>query len=127
MGSRIEPVAIADKSRRELGSEPHAAPAAADMITALVGWTVALVLSLLVESCRPQKLNVHWGPQSMMYLKGKHGRRFVSEDDRGVLTQGLQGWYALLRGTLKLQAPDISKRRHIVRSEKVLIHYLQER
>ncbi|XP_037307005.2 spexin prohormone 2-like [Pungitius pungitius] len=99
-------------------------------IKALVVWTCALVLSLLVGSCHPQKLNIHWGPQSMMYLKGKHGRRFVSEDDHSVLKpglQGLQGWYALLRGIQKLQSPDISQPRHIVRSEKVLIHYLQER
>uniref|UniRef100_A0A8C2ZE97 Uncharacterized protein n=1 Tax=Cyclopterus lumpus TaxID=8103 RepID=A0A8C2ZE97_CYCLU len=64
-----------------------------------VVWTCTLVVSLLVESCHAQKLNIHWGPQSMMYLKGKHGRRSVSEEDNSVLTRGLQGWYAVLRGT----------------------------
>ncbi|KAM8892017.1 spexin prohormone 2-like isoform 2-T3 [Spinachia spinachia] len=97
------------------------------MIKAVVVWTCALVFSLLLESCHPQKLNIHWGPQSMMYLKGKHGRRFVSEEDHSALKQGLQGWYALLTGIQKLQSQDISKLRHTVRSEEVLIHYLQER
>ncbi|KAK2841781.1 hypothetical protein Q5P01_011981 [Channa striata] len=90
-------------------------------------WTCALVFALLVEPCRTQKLNIHWGPQSMMYLKGKHGRRFVSEDGDGVLKQGLQGWYAVLRGIHRLQLLEFSKPSHIESSENVLIHYLQQR
>ncbi|XP_056243082.1 spexin prohormone 2-like [Seriola aureovittata] len=96
-------------------------------IKATAVWTCTVVISLLVVCCHTQKLNVHWGPQSMMYLKGKHGRRFVSEEDGSVLKQGLQGWYAVLRGIQRLQSLDISKPSHIVSSEKVLIHYLQER
>ncbi|XP_034391110.1 spexin prohormone 2-like [Cyclopterus lumpus] len=92
-----------------------------------VVWTCTLVVSLLVESCHAQKLNIHWGPQSMMYLKGKHGRRSVSEEDNSVLTRGLQGWYAVLRGIQKLQSRDFRKPSHILSSEKVLIRYLQER
>uniref|UniRef100_A0A8P4JX71 Uncharacterized protein n=1 Tax=Dicentrarchus labrax TaxID=13489 RepID=A0A8P4JX71_DICLA len=84
-----------------------------------------LTLSPQLSSLSPQ-LNVHWGPQSMMYLKGKHGRRFVTEDDSSVLKQGLQGLYAVLRGIQK-QSWGFSKPGHIVRSDKVLIHYLQER
>ncbi|XP_051239319.1 spexin prohormone 2-like isoform X2 [Dicentrarchus labrax] len=95
-------------------------------ITVTVVWTCTLVVSLLEECCHAQKLNVHWGPQSMMYLKGKHGRRFVTEDDSSVLKQGLQGLYAVLRGIQK-QSWGFSKPGHIVRSDKVLIHYLQER
>ncbi|GLD67165.1 spexin prohormone 2-like isoform X1 [Lates japonicus] len=96
-------------------------------IKATVVWTCAAVISLLVVSCHAQKLNIHWGPQSMMYLKGKHGRRFVSEDDNSVLKQGLQGWYAVLRGIQRLQSLEFGKPSHIMSSEKVLIHYLQER
>lgn len=97
------------------------------------------------------------------------GRRFVSEEDNSVLKQGLQGWYAVLRGTgahnqfitvwavfirsqltlclfttlqqcmkwssvlcvcagiQRMQSLDFSKAGHIVSSEKVLIHYLQDR
>ncbi|XP_040894655.1 spexin prohormone 2-like [Toxotes jaculatrix] len=94
-------------------------------IKATAVWT--LVVSLLATSCRAQKLNIHWGPQSMMYLKGKHGRRFVPEDNNSVWKQGLQDWYAVLRGIQRLQTLEFSKPRHIVSSEKVLIHYLQER
>ncbi|KAF3854170.1 hypothetical protein F7725_022225, partial [Dissostichus mawsoni] len=87
---------------------------------ATVVWTCTLVLSLFLESCHTQKLNVHWGPQSMMYLKGKHGRRFVSEEDNSVLKQSLQGWYAALRGIQRLQSQDFSKTSHTVSLEKVL-------
>ncbi|XP_060890553.1 spexin prohormone 2-like [Labrus mixtus] len=104
-------------------------------------WMCSLFISLLVESDHAQKLNVHWGPQSMMYLKGKHGRRFVSEDDNDVLQglqglhslQGLQGlhslqgWYAVLKGIQRLQSRVFSKPRHILTSEKVLIQVLQQR
>ncbi|XP_037624647.1 spexin prohormone 2 isoform X4 [Sebastes umbrosus] len=126
---------MGDISSLEHRSEPHthaatgpAAPTAADMkITATVVWTCTLVISLFVESCQAQKLNIHWGPQSMMYLKGKHGRRFVSGDDDSVLKQSPRGWYAVLRGIQRLQSRDSSKPSHIVSSEKVRIQYLQER
>ncbi|KAG7231038.1 hypothetical protein INR49_025068 [Caranx melampygus] len=55
------------------------------------------------------------------------GRRFVSEEDNSVLKQGLQGWYAVLRGIQRMQSLDFSKAGHIMSSEKVLIHYLQDR
>ncbi|KAK2918334.1 hypothetical protein Q8A73_005080 [Channa argus] len=97
------------------------------IIKATAVWTCSLVVSLLVESCHTHKLNIHWGPQSMMYLKGKHGRRFVSEDGDSMLKQGLQGWYAVLRGIQRLQLLEFSKPSHIVSSENVLIHYLQQR
>ncbi|XP_070763217.1 spexin prohormone 2-like [Enoplosus armatus] len=96
-------------------------------IRATVVWTCTLAISLFVQSCYAQKLNVHWGPQSMMYLKGKHGRRFASEDDNSVSKQGLQGWYAVLRGVQRLQPREFGKPGHIVSAEKVLIRYLQER
>ncbi|XP_068460027.1 spexin prohormone 2-like [Clinocottus analis] len=92
---------------------------------ASVFWTCVLVASLLVESCHAQKLNVHWGPQSMMYLKGKHGRRFVSQEDSGAVP-GLQGWYAVLRGIQKLQSQDFRKPGPLVSADRVLVRFLQE-
>uniref|UniRef100_A0A667WJ04 Uncharacterized protein n=1 Tax=Myripristis murdjan TaxID=586833 RepID=A0A667WJ04_9TELE len=82
---------------------------------------------MVVQCHHAQKLNVHWGPQSMMYLKGKHGRRFVSENDNSVLNQRLQGWYAVLKGIERLRSLEFSKPSQIVSSDKVLIHYLEER
>uniref|UniRef100_A0AAQ5Z351 Uncharacterized protein n=1 Tax=Amphiprion ocellaris TaxID=80972 RepID=A0AAQ5Z351_AMPOC len=96
-------------------------------IKSSVVWKFTLIISLFVESCHTQKLNIHWGPQSMMYLKGKHGRRFVSEEDSSVLKQALQGWYAVLKGIQRLQSKEFEKPSHILSSEKVLIQYLQER
>ncbi|XP_035859155.1 spexin prohormone 2-like isoform X1 [Sander lucioperca] len=95
-------------------------------IKATAVWTCTLVFSLFLESCHAHKLNVHWGPHSMMYLKGKHGRRFVSEEGGSVLKRGLQGWYAVLTGIRRLQSRGFSEPGHIVRSEKVLVHYVQQ-
>uniref|UniRef100_A0A668VHF5 Uncharacterized protein n=2 Tax=Pseudocrenilabrinae TaxID=318546 RepID=A0A668VHF5_OREAU len=97
------------------------------MMKVAVIWTCTLVICLFVDYCYAQKLNIHWGPQSMMYLKGKHGRRFVSEDNNSVLKQCLLGWYAVIRGIQKLQSLDFKRPSHILSSEKVLIHYLQKR
>ncbi|XP_039665972.1 uncharacterized protein LOC120564782 isoform X3 [Perca fluviatilis] len=69
-------------------------------IKATAVWTCTLVFSLFLESCHAHKLNVHWGPQSMMYLKGKRIRR--------------------------LQSRGFSEPGHMVRSEKVLVHYVQQ-
>ncbi|MEQ2287697.1 hypothetical protein AMECASPLE_015396 [Ameca splendens] len=63
--------------------------------------TCSLVISLIVESYHAQKLNIHWGPQSMMYLKGKYGKRFVLEDDTSVLKQSLQGLNTLIQEKTK--------------------------
>ncbi|XP_049929314.1 uncharacterized protein LOC126408010 isoform X1 [Epinephelus moara] len=122
---------MGDISSLEHWSEPHthattvpAAHTEADMIKATVVWTCTLVISLFVESCHAQKLNIHWGPQSMMYLKGKHGRRFVSEDD-SIWKQSLQGWYAVLKGLQRLQSQDFRNPSHIGSSD--LIHYRLER
>ncbi|CAB1459455.1 unnamed protein product [Pleuronectes platessa] len=68
---------------------------------------------VIVVEERGTHLHIHWGPQSMMYLKGKYGRRFVSEDDNSVQKQALQGWYALIRGTQRLQSLELSKPSHL--------------
>ncbi|XP_078804441.1 spexin prohormone 2 isoform X1 [Oryzias latipes] len=68
---------------------------------ALVIWTCSLVISLFIDYCHAQKLNIHWGPQSMMYLKGKYGKRFVSEDNNRVWKRGLNSLHALLKGRVE--------------------------
>ncbi|XP_055011921.1 spexin prohormone 2-like [Boleophthalmus pectinirostris] len=93
-------------------------------LRAAVVWTLTVIISLFVEVHSVHKMKIHWGPQSMMYLKGKHGRRFVSEGESQILKQNLQDWHTLLKG---VQPVDFSKPRHIVSSEKILIQYLQER
>ncbi|XP_041852910.1 spexin prohormone 2-like [Melanotaenia boesemani] len=94
---------------------------------ASVVWTCSLVLTLFVEACHAQKLKIHWGPQSMMYLKGKYGKRFVLEDHSGVLKQSLQSFYTLLRGMQALRLLRLKKRDNNMSSDKVLVHCLQER
>ncbi|CAL1595149.1 unnamed protein product [Knipowitschia caucasica] len=85
-------------------------------------WILTVVISLFVEVRTAHKMKIHWGPQSMMYLKGKHGRRFVSEQDGRIMS--LQDWNMLLKG---VQPVEFSKPRQFVSAEKVLIQYLLER
>ncbi|KAF6716307.1 hypothetical protein FQA47_021553 [Oryzias melastigma] len=135
MGSRIE-----DASSRGDISGPsaalkqtHAGAGAsvlttADMKTnALVIWTCSLVISLLIDYCHAQKLNVHWGPQSMMYLKGKYGKRFVSEDDNRVWRRGLNGLHALLKDLQRLQLLDFRRTNSVLNSEKTPLPCLGRR
>uniref|UniRef100_A0A8D3E369 Uncharacterized protein n=1 Tax=Scophthalmus maximus TaxID=52904 RepID=A0A8D3E369_SCOMX len=72
------------------------------LIQAPVVWTSTVIISLLVGSCHAQKLNVHWGPQSMMYLKGKCTQR---------------------RQSHQLQKPSSP----LVSSENVLVQFLEDR
>ncbi|MED6283573.1 hypothetical protein CHARACLAT_010249 [Characodon lateralis] len=89
--------------------------------------TCSLVISLIVESYHAQKLNIQWGPQSMMYLKGKYGKRFVLEDDTSVLKQSLQGLNTLIQGIQRLQSLELKKKIKILSLEKIFIKNLQER
>ncbi|CAJ1057090.1 spexin prohormone 2-like isoform X1 [Xyrichtys novacula] len=96
-----------------------------------VVWTCSLIILLVVESYQTQKQNVNWGPQSMMYLKGKHGRRFVLDDVNRVLKlrslEHLQGWSSLLRGIRGLQTRDFSVPGNMMSSKRVLIQSLKKR
>ncbi|CAL8358449.1 unnamed protein product [Lota lota] len=90
-------------------------------------WISSLVISLFVESCHAQKMNIQWGPQSMMYLKGKHGKRYLSDNEDGVLKQGLEGQYATVKGYHRLREFKVSKPSEILCSENIFIQYLQDR
>ncbi|KAM9754876.1 spexin prohormone 2-like [Menidia menidia] len=92
-----------------------------------VVWACSLLLSLFVESCHPQKLNVHWGPQSMMYLKGKYGKRNVLEDSRSILRQALQSFHSLLRGLQRVQMLGLRRPGNSGGLGRVLDLYLQQR
>ncbi|KAE8607646.1 hypothetical protein XENTR_v10011235 [Xenopus tropicalis] len=55
-------------------------------------FTCAVLLFLVSESwCAPKNklMARNWGPQSMMYLKGRHGRRVASEYEEGFEHQNL--------------------------------------
>ncbi|XP_017160602.1 uncharacterized protein LOC108166342 isoform X2 [Poecilia reticulata] len=97
------------------------------MTKATVIWTCSLLISLIVESYHAQKLSIHWGPQSMMYLKGKYGKRFVSEDGTSVLKQSLQGFSGLLQGIQMLQSLELKENPKILILEKIFIQNLEER
>ncbi|XP_050955827.1 spexin prohormone 2-like isoform X2 [Labeo rohita] len=65
------------------------------MITRMwILWTCTVIF-LLVREChciQKTTLSKNWGPQSMLYLKGKHGRRFVPDIDDIISSSGLKSW-----------------------------------
>ncbi|XP_055048260.2 spexin prohormone 2-like isoform X1 [Misgurnus anguillicaudatus] len=76
-------------------------------------WTCSVVILLLVIDCdcirKQTALSKNWGPQSMLYLKGKHGRRFVPDIEDFITDSGLKSWYAVLRGFQKLKSLNARK------------------
>ncbi|XP_028563248.2 uncharacterized protein LOC114585114 isoform X1 [Podarcis muralis] len=58
-------------------------PASMKVKTALVCAFVIMMVFFVVESSHTPKGNPiarNWGPQSMLYLKGRYGRRYASSD-----------------------------------------------
>ncbi|XP_059401651.1 spexin prohormone 2-like [Carassius carassius] len=74
-------------------------------------WTCTVIFLLMRECHCIQKttLSKNWGPQSMLYLKGKHGRRFVPDIDDIIPSSGLNSWYAVLKGFQKLKSLNARK------------------
>ncbi|XP_060741323.1 spexin prohormone 2-like isoform X2 [Tachysurus vachellii] len=63
-------------------------------------WTCSvLIVILFTESHCIQKttLTKNWGPQSMLYLKGKYGRRYVPDSGVDFYKSALKSWYAVIR------------------------------
>ncbi|XP_063294705.1 spexin prohormone 2-like [Pelobates fuscus] len=60
----------------------------------------ALILFLVSESSSAPKNKLmarNWGPQSMLYLKGRHGRRFASDYEEDYQKQILNFWDAIFK------------------------------
>ncbi|XP_053141123.1 spexin prohormone 1-like isoform X2 [Hemicordylus capensis] len=52
--------------------------------TAFVCAFIVMMVFLIVQSSRVPKSKLiprNWGPQSMLYLKGRYGRRYASSDN----------------------------------------------
>ncbi|XP_053361303.1 spexin prohormone 2-like [Clarias gariepinus] len=63
-------------------------------------WTCSVLIVILVtESHCVQKsaLTKNWGPQSMLYLKGKYGRRYIPDSDVDFYKSALKSLYAVIR------------------------------
>ncbi|XP_015193594.1 spexin prohormone 2-like [Lepisosteus oculatus] len=95
-------------------------------------WTCTFAIIFIVmespsASKTPNKMNSrNWGPQSMMYLKGKYGRRYVSDYDEDQFEKfGLNNWNALLKGYQKLRPVEYKNIRRMLTAEKVEIRYLE--
>ncbi|XP_047012959.1 spexin prohormone 2 isoform X1 [Ictalurus punctatus] len=63
-------------------------------------WTCSVLLVILfTESHCVQKttLTKNWGPQSMLYLKGKYGRRYIPDSDGDFYKSALKSLYVVIR------------------------------
>ncbi|XP_072519650.1 spexin prohormone 2-like [Salminus brasiliensis] len=91
-------------------------------------WTCSVVMVILVaESHCVQKtpLSKNWGPQSMLYLKGKYGRRYVPDSDDNIYSSGLKSWYTVIKEFQKLKAVAAGRPTHFFTEENLLIHYTE--
>ncbi|XP_007885644.1 spexin prohormone 2-like [Callorhinchus milii] len=76
------------------------------VLAAVMCTCVVVVTFLVVESCCTEKNKANprnWGPQSMLYLKGKYGKRVVG-DDGYYNTLDMNIWNLLLRDYKKARS-----------------------
>ncbi|KAL4622808.1 spexin-like [Arapaima gigas] len=76
---------------------------------------------------KQNKLNAkNWGPQSMMYLKGKYGRRFAQDyEEDNVYKPGLNNWFAVIKGFQHRKPVEVRKIRGLMASENFVLRYLK--
>ncbi|KAJ8417675.1 hypothetical protein AAFF_G00225180 [Aldrovandia affinis] len=90
--------------------------------------TIAFIFLVVQSHSTPKKkLNLNnWGPQSMMYLKGKYGRRLAPDyDGEGIYKLGLNNWYTVFKGFQRLKPVVVRKARRMLKAENVVIGYLE--
>ncbi|KAM4617774.1 spexin prohormone 2-like [Discoglossus pictus] len=70
-----------------------------------IAWAFIISLILLVSDCKgtTRVTTRNWGPQSMMYLKGKHGRRDALEKDGGLYSTDLVSWMNYINNLISYQ------------------------
>ncbi|KAL7862773.1 hypothetical protein SRHO_G00117570 [Serrasalmus rhombeus] len=91
-------------------------------------WTCSVVFVILVaesECVQKTTLSKNWGPQSMLYLKGKYGRRFVPDRDDNIYNSGLKSWYTFIKEFEKLKAVAAGRPTRFFTAQNMLIHYTE--
>ncbi|XP_069480220.1 spexin prohormone 2-like [Ambystoma mexicanum] len=86
---------------------------------------IFMVVLLSAARCAPKNKLVtgNWGPQSMLYLKGRYGRRYVSDEEEDYYKFGLEEWNSS-PGHYHSSAPAQFKNfRRRIRAQKVDIEY----
>ncbi|XP_069821384.1 sperm-specific sodium:proton exchanger-like isoform X2 [Dendropsophus ebraccatus] len=94
----------ASESLIQLGAEESSTQKA-------IAWISAMFLLALIADCGggTKVLTRNWGPQSTLYLKGKHGRRDVLEMEEGFPVLGPVSWMDdMQKGLLGSQGPRSS-------------------
>ncbi|XP_061469058.1 spexin prohormone 1-like [Rhineura floridana] len=75
-------------------------PASMKVKTALVcAFTITMVFLVVESSCAPKSKFTarNWGPQSMLYLKGRYGRRYASDNEEQCYKIDLDSLNAVLK------------------------------
>ncbi|KAM9470680.1 spexin prohormone 2-like [Clarias gariepinus] len=91
-------------------------------------WTCSVLIVILVtESHCVQKsaLTKNWGPQSMLYLKGKYGRRYIPDSDVDFYKSALKSLYAVIRDFEKMKSLRAGRSTHLFTAENLLIRYTE--
>ncbi|KAK3535693.1 hypothetical protein QTP70_020575 [Hemibagrus guttatus] len=91
-------------------------------------WTCSvLIVILFTESHCVQKttLTKNWGPQSMLYLKGKYGRRYIPDSDVDFYKSALKNLYAVIRDFEKMKSVQTGRSTRLFTAENLLIRYTE--
>ncbi|XP_053091636.1 spexin prohormone 2-like [Pangasianodon hypophthalmus] len=91
-------------------------------------WTCSvLIVILFTESHCIQKatLTKNWGPQSMLYLKGKYGRRYIPDSDVDFYKSALKSLYAVIRDFEKMKSVQAGRATRLFTAENLLIRYTE--
>ncbi|KAJ7997852.1 hypothetical protein DPEC_G00216460 [Dallia pectoralis] len=82
------------------------------MSRAIFQWTSTIIVILLFVESNSQRMKLYpnrWGPQSMMYLKGKYGTRDVADYQDNVQKSVGNGLYTLINGFQRLRSLNVRK------------------
>ncbi|XP_048112262.1 spexin prohormone 2-like [Alosa alosa] len=86
-----------------------------------------ILFVLIMDSHCTEKQTIrsnNWGPQSMMYLKGKYGRRHEPEILENVYESEMSNLFTVIKGFQKLRSVDSRNPKRMFTSENLMIRYV---
>nr|XP_025044729.1 spexin-like [Pelodiscus sinensis] len=96
--------------------------------TAVACTCAILMVFLIVESwCAPKNKLIarNWGPQSMLYLKGRYGRRYVSDSEKQYTNLDLEDLNAVLKSYKNSISTKFMNTRRRLTAQDMDITYLE--
>nr|XP_014349644.1 PREDICTED: spexin-like [Latimeria chalumnae] len=96
--------------------------------TAVICTCAIFMISLAVETLCATKGKVlarNWGPQSMLYLKGRYGRSHAADNKDEFYKLELDDWNILLKNYKRIRPVEFRNFRRRLTSENVEVQYMK--